>query len=146
MEEKLDKKEEKQRDEVIAELMEEHPLDEMTQFSEIDIQDKLQNNAFLIQKYTEFLYKEKDVYSSLEALKEKLVGIRYDYYRFNYPKELRPTEIERYYLLKDEKIMAMNKILRRQQWRVEFFEIAVKSLTSMGWNMKSYLQSLREGL
>ena len=144
--EKNEKNEKDKREEVIEKLLEEHDLDEMTKFSEIDIQDKLQNNAFLIQKYTELLYKEKDIYARIMALKEKILGERYDYYRFGYAKELRPTEIEKFYLPKDEKILSINKILRRQLWRVEFFEITVKSLTSMGWNMKSYLQSLREGL
>ena len=145
-EKKETKEERNEREEVIAELLKEHPITDMTKFSEIDIQDKLQENAFLIVKYSELLYKEKDHYSRILALKDKIVAERYDYYRFNFAKELRPAEIEKYYLLKDSKVIQMNKILRRQQWRMEFFEIAVKAFNGMGWNMKSYLQSLREGI
>jgi hypothetical protein len=140
------KTENKTRDEIIEELYKDHPLDEMIKFSEVDIQDKLQDNALLILQYTEFLYKEKDQLSKIENMRNVILGDRYDYYRFNYPKELKQSEIEKFYLPKDKKVIAINNIMRRQQWRVEFFEAAVKAITSMGWNMKSYLQSLREGL
>lgn len=139
-------KKEKNREDVIKELYEEHPIDEMTKFSEIDIQDKLQENSFLVLQYTELLYKEKEQLSKIMRMKDKILGDRYDHYRFNYPKELRQSEIEKFYLPKDTKVIAINKIQRKQEWRVEFFEMAVKSLISMGWNMKSYLQSIKEGL
>jgi hypothetical protein len=134
------------RDEVIEKLLTEHPIEEMVQFSEIDVREKLEKNEFLVVKYTELLHKEKDIFDKIIAMKEKVVGERYDYYRFNYPKELKSAEIEKFYLPKDNKILKINKLLRSQQWRVDFFETAVKALTRMGWNMKSYLQAMKIGI
>ena len=136
----------KTREEIIEELLAEHPIESMIQFSEIDVREKLEKNEFLVVKYTELLNSEKETLERILAIKDKIIGIQYDHYRFNYQKQLKSAEIEKYYLPKDEKIIKINKILRKQKWRVEFFETATKALIRLGWNMKSYLQAIKMGL
>ncbi len=131
------------RDDIIKELYDQHPIDDIVSFSEIDISDKLALNAKMMVTYTELLNKEKEALERIISLKDKITGEQYDYYRFNYDKELKPSEIGKYYLPKDQKIININKILRRQQWRVDFFAMCVKAIDKAQWNMKNFLESIR---
>lgn len=138
--------EDKEREEVLQKLLQEHNIEEMVKFSDYDIQDKLQQNAFQIVKYRELYLKEKNDLDKLNALKEKIVGEQYDFYRFHFDKELKPQEITTYYFPKDEKILKINSLIRKQQWRVDFFDICVDALGKMAWNMKAFLESYKVGL
>ena len=40
----------------------------------------------------------------------------------------------------------MNKILRIQKARVDFFEICVNGLNKQGWNMKNFSDNMKKGL
>lgn len=133
-------------DKIIEKLKNEHPIEEEVSFNEFNLYEKLEKNAFLLVQYGEFLNKERAEYEYIEGLRDKLIGQRYDYYRFEYDKSLQKTEIEKYYLVKDEKIIKMNSILNKQKARVDFFEICVSALTKQGWNMKSYSENMRKGL
>jgi hypothetical protein len=132
-----------ERDAVITQLMAEHPIEELVSFNETNIQEKIQNNAYLVVKYTELYLKEKNIYDKISVLRDKIVGERYDHYRYNFDKELDARIIERYYLPKDEKIIRVNKILQKQGWRVEFFQTAVDALKKLQWNMKIFLDSMK---
>ena len=134
------------RDDMIKELLEEHPIDEMMKFSDLDIMEKLKDNPFYIVKYKEMYYKELAIYNDLEDKYELLVGNQYDYYRFDFDKELTKPEIEKYYLPKDKKVMQMKKILRKQDDRVKFFEMAFKGFEQQGWRIKSYIDAMRGGM
>jgi len=131
------------RDEVIKKLYEEHPIDKIVEFNELDISDKLTKNAQYLTIYTEHFNREKAVLEQLIAIKDKIIGERYDHYRFNFDKELKPSEIEKYYLPKDQKILKINQMIQQQQWRVDFFGLCVKAIEKMQWNMKTYLDSLK---
>jgi len=130
---------------VVEKLLEEHPIIELVKFSELDIQEKLQDNPYLIVKYRELYYAELAKLESLQDKYDLLTGRRYDWYRFESDKELTKPEIEKYYLPKDKKIQQMKKILRNQEIRVRFFETCFKGLEQQGWRMKSYIDVLRGG-
>lgn len=135
--------EKEKREKILEELYKEYPIDEMVKFSELDIAEKLQDNTFWIVKFRDLLYKAQADYEHLEELLERLTGQRYDYYRFEYDKELDKSEIKAYYLPKDSKIIHMKKILARQKAKVEFFKICVAGMEKQQWNMKNFLDSLK---
>jgi DNA helicase TIP49 (TBP-interacting protein) len=130
---------------IVEELLEEHPIMEMVKFSEIDIQEKLSDNPYLIVKYRELYYGELAKLEVLQDKFDKLAGIRYDHYRFENDRELTKPEIERYYLPKDKQVVQMKSILRRQEIRVRFFENCFKGLEKMQWSMKSFIDVLKSG-
>lgn len=134
------------REQVIDNLLLEYPIHDIVKFDESNVRDKLEVNAFEVIKYQELFFKEKNELDKITALKDKIIGEQYDYYRFRYDKVLTPAEVKSYYLPKDPKILNINRLLRQQQWRIDFFEMCYKSINSMGWNMKSYLQALKGGL
>jgi len=136
---------EKTMDDVWMELKEQFPIDEIVKFSEFNISEKLMENTWQLTKFTELYQKEAEELNRIMALKDKIIGMRYDFYRFNYDKELRQSEIEKYYLPKDEKIIKINKIIRQQQWRVEFFSMCVKAIDKVQWNMKNFNDNIKMG-
>lgn len=130
-------------DEVIKSLYDEHPIDQLVSFSELDIHTKLSEHSQLLTLYTEHLNKERAKLEHIGSLRDSVIGKRYDYYRFNYDKELKPSEIEKYYLPMDEHVRKANSLYTKQSWRVDFFNMCVKSIDKMGWNMKNFLEALK---
>jgi DNA helicase TIP49 (TBP-interacting protein) len=138
-------KESKGVEETVKELLKDHPITDMVKFSDIDLQEKLEDNPYLIVKYRELYYGELSKLDSLQDKLDKLIGIRYDHYRFESDRELTKSEIERYYIPKDKQVLQMKAILRRQEVRVRFFETCFKGLEKMQWSMKSFIDVLKSG-
>jgi hypothetical protein len=113
---------------IFEELHNEHPIDEMATFSEIDISEKLRKNEMMIIKYKELYYKELQKYEDLEDKMNTLKGIRYKHYKFNDNHEWNKKEIEEYCLPSDPAIIRMKKIMAKQQVRVRFFQMCLASL------------------
>ena len=63
-----------EEEKLLKELMEKYPIDKMVKFSEIDIQDKLKENAFQQVKFYDLWITEKIKMEKVEELMEKLVG------------------------------------------------------------------------
>ena len=133
----------KSRDDIIKELLEEHPIDRIVSFSELDIHEKLSENSNTLVKYMELLNAEREQLYKTTALRDKIVGEQYDHYKFHYDKELKQSEIEKFYLPKDPKVIKANELVNRQSWRVDFFTMCVKAIDKLSWSMKSFLEALR---
>jgi hypothetical protein len=132
-------------EQIIDELKKDHPIEEMIKFSEINLMEKLQENSFMIVKYREHYYLELFKLEELEDKYDKLVGLRYQHYRFEDDKEWTKVEIEKYCIPSDSKILQFKRIMARQKARVRFFEIAYKAFEQVGWRMKTYSDNLRYG-
>lgn len=132
-------------DKIILDLHEEYPITEHVKFCEFDLHDKLEKNGDLILMYNDLLIKEEAYLEKIENLMDKLLGERYDYYRFESEKNLQKPEIEKYYLPKDPKILAMKNIITKQNIRVKFFKMCVNALNKVGWSMKTYSDNMRRG-
>ena len=90
-------------------LKEEHDIENLATFSDLDISEKLQQNEMMIIQYKELYYKELNLYEILERKMEALKGIRYKYYKFEDNHEWNKKEIEEYCLPSDEKIIKILK-------------------------------------
>jgi len=133
-------------DKIINDLKKEFPIDEEMKFCEFDIQENLKDNTFLLVKYRDHYDKENAHLAYLNELIDKLIGERYDFYRFSYEKTLDKTEIRQYYIPRDTKVVKMKKIIRKQKIRVDFFEMCVLAVKQQGWGMKNFVDTLRQGL
>jgi hypothetical protein len=131
---------------ILEALKEEHPIEEMIGFSEIDISEKLQKNDMMVVKYKELYYNELNTLEILERKMEALKGLRFKHYRFNDDHEWKPNEIEKYCLPSDEKIIKMKKLMAKQQIKVRFFEMCWKAFDKQGWSMKTYSDREKMGL
>ena len=133
------------RDEIVNDLKRIHPVEELVRFDEINLQEKLEKSAYLVIHYDDLLKKEEMVYQDLENKYDVLIGQRYDFYRFEYDKELQKPEIEKYYIPKDPKVVQMKNIMLKQKIRVDFFKVCVNGLKSSQWNMKTFSSNLQRG-
>lgn len=136
----------KDETEIFEWLRTEYPIEQEAVFSEFNIQEKLQNNSLLVLKYQGLYNQAKIDLEKMEDLAANLAGKLYDHYRFNYVENLTKQEIEKYYLPKDPKILKINKLIRKQKVKVEFFAMCYKSLEKMSWNMKSFSENMRKGI
>ena len=130
---------------ILEELKAEHNVDELISFTDIDIQEKLKENSFMVMKYKDLWIKEKATLEDLEDKLNTLISKRYNYYRFEIPENLTKVEIEKYYLPGDKKIIQMKTILRKQQVRVDFFSMIFTGLEKMQWNIKVFSDNERRG-
>lgn len=133
-------------EEIFKELKAEHPIDEMVKFDETDIHEKLQDNILLLVQYKELYYIELDTYEDLTRKMDALMGKRYKHYKFDVDEHWEKKEIEDYCLPADHKIIAMKKIMKRQQVKVRFYEMCWKAFDKLSWNMKMYNDRDRRGV
>lgn len=132
-----------EKSQLLQKLKEEWNIEEEIQFNEFNIQEKLQKNVFVYSQYMEQYTKEKSALDKLIEMRDALIAKRYDYYRFEDDRQLQKPEIEKYYLPKDKQILKLNRIIRIQQYKVDFFNICCKALDKMGWNMKNFIEANR---
>jgi len=133
----------KEEDKILEELKNQYPIEDLVTFNEVDIHEKLKENAFNIVKYKDHYNSELAAIEDLEIKYEKLLSMRYEHYRFNDEKEWTKVEIENYALPGDIKIIQMKKIMWRQRIRVKFFETCWRGLEKMQWNMKTFHDVMR---
>ena len=135
--------EKERREKILEELYEEYAIDELVRFSELDIGDKLQENSFWVVKFRDELAQAQHEYDYLVTLFDKLMGQRYNHYRFEDDRELDKSEIKNFYLPKDTKIIKMKLIMARQKVKVDFFKACVAGMEKQQWNMKNFLETLK---
>lgn len=131
---------------IFEDLKSEYDIEEAATFSDLDISEKLQKNEMMVIKYKEHYFAELEKYEILERKMNALKGFRYKHYKFNDNNEWNKREIEEYCLPSDKKIIAMKKILAKQNVKVRFFDICWKAFNSMGWSMKTFTERERYGL
>lgn len=138
--------EEKTAKQIFEKLSAEHPIEELVKFDETDIAEKLQDNVLKVVHYKELYYIELDVLEDFERKMKALKGKRFKHYKFGVEEHWEKKEIEDYCLPSDEKIISLEKIMKRQRVRVRFFEMAWKAFDKQGWNMKVYNDRDRRGI
>jgi len=133
----------KDKDMILKELLTEHPIPELVKFSELNISERVQENVGLIVKYRDFYHRELSRLDHLNDLYDKLVGIRYKFYRFEADDAWTKVEIEKYCIPQDAKVLKMKNIIRIQEVKVRFFEMAWKAFEKLQWSMKLFVDTLK---
>jgi hypothetical protein len=131
---------------IFEQLHEEHPIEEMATFNEMDIAEKLQKNEMMIVRYKEMYYTELQKYEDLEDKMSTLKGRRYKYYKFEDDHEWQKKEIEDYCMPSDPTIIRMKRIMAKQQVRVRFFDMCWRAFDKMGWSMKVFTEREKMGI
>ena len=132
----------KEYDEMLKKLHEEHPIDDLVKFNELNVHEKLQENDWLIVKYRDLYHKELDKLERAQEILEKTKGERYIYYRYECDREWTKPEIENFALPQDEKVRKVQKQVQRQQAKVRFFHMCWKAFESRSWSMNNFLKTL----
>jgi hypothetical protein len=128
---------------IINDLKEKYPIDELVKFNELDISEKIRENTGLILKYRDLYHHSLAEMDRLSDLNDKLSCKRYKHYRFDVEEGWTKPEIEKHCLPGDRKLIRMKKILRRQEIKLRFFEMCWKAFENRTWAMKLFVETLK---
>jgi hypothetical protein len=129
-----------EQNDILKQLYKEYSVKDLLEYNEYNISDKISNNSYISEQFRLLYLKESQNYKRVEMLYEELVGKKYDHYKYENEKTLTKTEIEKYYLPKNEKIKKMKNLLYKQELRMNFFESVWKALDKQAWLMKLFLK------
>ena len=133
-----------EQNDILKSLYEEYKIDDLLKYNEYNLSNKIADNPFISEQFRLLYLKERQNYNRVEMLYEELVGKKYDHYKYENEKTLTKTEIEKYYIPKDEKIKNLKNLLYKQELRMDFFESVWKALDKQAWLMKLF--SKEQGL
>jgi len=126
------------QNDILKSLYDDYKVEDLLTYNEYNLSDKIANNTFISEQFRLLYLKEKQNYNRVEILYEDLLGRKYDHYKYNSEKTLTKTEIEKYYIPKDEKIKDLKNLLHKQELRMNFFESVWKALDKQAWLMKLF--------
>lgn len=131
-------------DAIFGKLEEQYDVYDLLMFNEFNLRDRLERNAFHAKdfrlKYLQELSKVEQVKDHLD----KVIGEKYVALREG-AVTLTKTEIEKYYLPKDEDIIKLRALVRKQEIRAKYFEAVSKAFDSQQWNMKTWIEQSKGG-
>ena len=125
---------------LLSELQRDWPILEAVSYNELNIGEKLQNQTYELMKFNDQYIKAKVRMDELVDIKNRLVGKLYDKYRFDHDKALTSREIENYYIPNNADIIKVNNAISKQNIVISYFEMCVKAINQLQWNIKLYLQ------
>lgn len=131
---------------ILAELQKEYDIFDMLSYNEYNAMEKIERNAYYTEQFRLLWTTEKAKLWELNREYESKRGELYHYYRFESDLKLNKTEVEKYYLPQNEELNELRRKIEEQQVRCEFFEALHDAFKTQGWQLKQYIQSLREGL
>lgn len=131
------------KDKILDELYKEYRVQELLEFNEHNLLDKIKDNPFISEQFRLLYLKEAQILKRIESIYEKELGIKYDHYKYECEKTLTKTEIEKYYLPKEESLNNLKVLIYKQQLRAEFFESVWKSLDKQSWMLKMAQQEIK---
>jgi len=128
---------------ILEALYKEYKVQELLQFNEFNLSDKIKDNPFISEQFRLLYIKEAHNLKRVEMIYDKKLGETFDHFKFEDERTLSKTEIEKYYIPKDETLNSLKAILNKQVLRTEFFESVWKSLDKQSWMMKLHVQELK---
>lgn len=131
-----------EREILLKELKEKYPIEDFVTYNEFNVSDRLKLLPMKIYDFQFLLNKEKARLEDLTDAADKINAELYDYYRFNYEKNLSPVEIKDYYLKNDSRMITINKYINKQKYTVAYFEGCLKALEKMSWTIKDFIKAM----
>ena len=137
-------REELNEDVIFSRMEADYNVYDLLAFNEFNIQERLERLSFHMKdmrlKYLQELSKLEQVKDRLEKVTgEKYIALK------NGEVSLTKTEIEKYYLPKDEELMNLKALYRKQELRAKYFEAVHQSMDKLTWHIKMYMENGRGG-
>jgi len=129
-----------QEDQILKELQLEYDVYELLTIDEFKIKEQIEKNPFYMEQFRLLYLKEKGKLLRIEIMRDEYIGKLYDDLRFHNDKSITKTEIERYYIPKDEKVVKLKKLHMKTQIRMEFFEAVYEAFKTQSWLLKQHIE------
>lgn len=131
-------------DDICIDIMKQHlELWDELEWDEFNLKERLEKNPFQYQQYRMLWLAEKHKARKIEIYMDTYIGQLYDQLKYGGEKKLSKTEIERYYIPKDERAIKFMKAHMRQTIRAEVYEHIAISFKNQGFQMNSYVKALQ---
>ena len=131
-------------DVLFAKLESEYGVYDLLNFNEFNLKGRLERLAYHMKdfklKYLQELAKVEQVQDHLD----KVIGEKYQALK-NGEVSLTKTEIEKYYLTTDTRVLEIKGLLRKQELRAEYFKAVWDCMEKLGWNIKNYIDLQKGG-
>lgn len=131
-------------DEICLEITQQHPeLWDQLQWDEYNLKEHLEKNPFHYQQYRMLWLSNKHKLRKIEILMEEYVGKLYDQLKYEGDKTLSKTEIEKYYIPKDERVKKFRTAYMRQAIRTDVYEEIAISFKQQAFELNSYVKAIQ---
>lgn len=137
-------REELNEDKIFSKLEAEYNVYDLLTFNEFNIQERLERLSFHMKDFRLKFLQEQGKLGTLQDHLDKITGEKYVALKEG-AVTLTKTEIEKYYLPKDEEIMRVKAAIRKQGLRTEYFEAVHRAMEKLSYNMKMYIDNGRGG-
>ena len=131
-------------DNVFSKLEEEYNVYDLLTFNEFNIQDRLERLSFHMKDFRLKFLQEQGKLAQVEDHLNKVTADKYIALKEG-SVTLSKTEIEKYYLAKDEEVLNLRGLVRKQEMRVNYFEAVWHAMDKLQWNMKLYCDNGKGG-
>ncbi len=131
-------------DVLFGKLEEQYNVYDILMFNEFTLKQRLERNAF---HFKDFRLKYLQELAKYEQVKERLdtkIAEKYQSLKSG-SVNLTKTEIEKYYLPKDESILQLRGLLRKQELRANYFDAVCSAFDKQGWALKNYIENQKGG-
>ena len=131
-------------DVLFGKLEEQYNVYDILMFNEFTIKERLEKNAFHFKDFKLKYLQELAKYEQVKERLDKTIAEKYQSIKEGSVK-LTKTEIEKYYLPKDETILKLRGLLRKQEIRANYFEAVCSAFDKQGWSMKNFIENQKGG-
>ena len=129
------------KDEILNILSEEYEVLPLLEYNEFDVLEKLAKNPYYFEQFRLVYLSNLGKYERVDLMLEEHIAKLYTELKEG-ELSLSKTEIEKYYIPKDEKVMKLRRILVQQKIRLGFFESVYKAFQTQGWQMKQFINKM----
>lgn len=137
-------REELNEDKIFSKMEKEYNVYDLLTFNEFNINERLERLSFHMKDFRLKFLQEQSKLAQIQDHLDKKTGEKYISLREG-SVTLTKTEIERYYLPKDEELMKIRALLRKQEMRTEYFDAVHKAMEKLQWNIKLFCENGRGG-
>ena len=137
-------REELNEDKIFSKMEAEYNVYDLLTFNEFNIQERLERLSFHMKDFRLKFLQEQAKLGQLQDHLDKITGDKYVALKDG-AVTLTKTEIEKYYLPKDEEIMKVKAAIRKQEMRTEYFQAVWHAMDKLQWNMKLYCDNSKGG-
>ena len=131
------------KDEILNKLLDEFPVEDMLNYNEFDVMEKLPMNPYYTEQFRLLYLSHLGKLERVEMMLEEKLAELYTELK-NGEVALTKVEIEKYYIPKDDKVMSLRRTIAKQKIRVGFFEAVYKAFDKQGWQMKQFINKMGE--
>lgn len=129
-----------QEDKILKELQLEFDVFPLLTINEFLLKEQIEKNPFYQEQFRLLFLKEKGKLMRIEVMRDEYIGQLYDDLKYRSDLSLTKTEIEKYYIPKDSKVIKLKKLHLKIQIRMEFFEAIWDAFKTQSWLIKQYIE------